>query len=389
MRVLNIGKFKYIYMIPFFILLAVGLGFFVVSGFNTGIDFSSGLNLTVQIAEEGFTLSSSEELTLDMEASSLVLTTEDETYKYELTGTIDELVAKINTIDNVKANSTNKNALASSIIYSNTMPLTITADTQSVDIAIQDNVSINTMRAKLKSLDSINVQAVGNEELSTFNIKQKIKGEQGDVESAILAELNKDYKTVVLQSEFVGPKFSTELLRTSIIAIFVAVILIFIYISFRFRFPYAISSIIALVHDVLLMLSFILILRLEVSTTTIAAVLTIIGYSLNNTIVIFDRVRENVRLDKFNIESIIEKSVSQSLTRTIITSLTTLFAVIPLAIFAESTVQLFAINLIWGIIIGTYSSNFVAPVCLSLFHNVSPINKEKKKKIITDIDYIK
>ncbi|NLZ67959.1 MAG: protein translocase subunit SecF, partial [Spirochaetales bacterium] len=186
---------------------------------------------------------------------------------------------------------------------------------------------------------------------------------------------------VVLQSDFVGPRFSSTLITSSVKAILIAVLLILAYIWIRFRFAYAISAIIALLHDILMMLVFITIFRLEVSSTTIAAVLTIIGYSLNNTIVIFDRVRENVELLKGqSLDTVIDTSVTQSLTRTIITSLTTLFAVVPLAIFTNGSIQLFALNLIWGIVIGTFSSNFLAPALLHWFNKVKPVNVEKLKK---------
>ena len=148
-----------------------------------------------------------------------------------------------------------------------------------------------------------------------------------------------------------------------------------------FRLSCASASIIALLHDVLMMFAFILIFRLEVSSTTIAAVLTIIGYSLNNTIVIFDRIRENVIYVKGNdVDRTIIVSIKESVSRTIVTSLTTLFAVIPLAIFTTGAIKGFAINLVWGVLVGTYSSNFIAPVLLRLFHKIDPINKVKEKK---------
>jgi len=166
----------------------------------------------------------------------------------------------------------------------------------------------------------------------------------------------------------------------------VAVALILVYIAFRFTFSYAVSSIIALVHDVLMMLSFTLVFRLEVSSTTIAVVLTIIGYSLNNTIVIFDRVRENLEATGYGVSvpDIIDRSVSESLTRTVITTLTTLFAVIPLSILSSGQIRLFAIELTWGLVVGAYSSNFIAPSLLYLFHKLFRIDKPKKKKAEDD-----
>ena len=152
-------------------------------------------------------------------------------------------------------------------------------------------------------------------------------------------------------------------------------VFILAYVTVRFRVSYAISSLAALLHDVLAMLALILICRLEISSTTIAAILTIIGYSLNNTIVIFDRVRENVMKNREgDVGEIITTSVNQSLTRTLITSLT----IVPLAIFSAGDIKLFAINLTWGILVGAYSSNFVAPSLLLLLHKKFPINVFKE-----------
>ncbi|MDC7247256.1 MAG: protein translocase subunit SecF, partial [Sphaerochaetaceae bacterium] len=135
----------------------------------------------------------------------------------------------------------------------------------------------------------------------------------------------------------------------------------------------ALAAIITLVHDTFLLIGFIVLLRLEVSSTTIAALLTIIGYSLNNVIVIFDRIRENrPLLTDLTVMELIDTSVSQSLSRTLFSSLTTVFAILPLAIFASGAIQLFAIEMVFGIVVGAYSSNLLAP---ALFMWIS---KDKK-----------
>ncbi len=238
----------------------------------------------------------------------------------------------------------------------------------------------------MSDVGDVNVQTLGRASDGGFQVRLNVEeGEsQSDLDQKVNSALSSYFgadNLVILQSDFVGPKFSSDLLRSSIYAILLAIALILVYIAFRFRIAYAISSIIALFHDVLMMLSFILIFRLEVSSTTIAAVLTIIGYSLNNTIVIFDRVRENLTLEKKkSVAELVNLSVRQSFSRTMITSLTTLFAILPLAIFSSGDIKLFAINLTWGIIIGTYSSNFLAPALLMIFHKFAPIDKEKPKK---------
>ncbi|HQB91257.1 MAG TPA: protein translocase subunit SecF, partial [Sphaerochaeta sp.] len=183
---------------------------------------------------------------------------------------------------------------------------------------------------------------------------------------------------VVLQSDFIGPKFSKTLVSSSILAIAVAMGLILVYVWIRFRFAYAVSSLVALVHDVLAMLTMMVLLRLEFSSTTIAALLTIIGYSLNNTIVIFDRVRENMTINKNAVlAEQIDRSITQSVSRTVMSGLTTLLAIVPLAIFASGDIRLFSINMIFGLIFGTYSSNFLAP---SLLYWISEAQGKGGKK---------
>ncbi len=174
----------------------------------------------------------------------------------------------------------------------------------------------------------------------------------------------------LLQSDYVGPRFSADLAQQTFMLASLAILLILIYLWFRFRFNYALSAVIATMHDALFMVAFIGALQLEVSTATIAAVLTIVGYSLNDTIVIFDRIRENTTLMReSSYEDIVNASISQSMSRTIITSLTTLLAVLAIWLFASGQVQLFAANLIVGIVVGTYSTIFIAsPMSLILFN---------------------
>jgi preprotein translocase SecF subunit len=178
-----------------------------------------------------------------------------------------------------------------------------------------------------------------------------------------------DNKTeFILSIEKVGPKIGAELSRDAVMAIFSALALILIYISIRFEFKYAVGAIAALVHDVFITLGFFSLLDFEVSLAVIAAFLTIVGYSLNDTIVIFDRIRENVKgLKNATLSSVINESINQSLSRTIITSFTTLFVVTVLFLVGGEVIHTFAFAMIVGVIIGTYSSIFVAsPVVIKM-----------------------
>lgn len=165
----------------------------------------------------------------------------------------------------------------------------------------------------------------------------------------------------ILSMEKVGPKIGAELSGDAVMAIFSALALILLYISVRFEWKYAVGAIAALTHDVLFTLGIFSILDYEVSLAVIAAFLTIVGYSLNDTIVIFDRVRENIKtMKKVTLDEIINKSINQSLSRTIITSLTTFFVVLVLFLAGGEVIHTFAFAMIVGVLVGTYSSIFIA-----------------------------
>ena len=187
--------------------------------------------------------------------------------------------------------------------------------------------------------------------------------------AAAFPALVPDNKTdFILSIEKVGPKIGAELSGDAVMAIFSALALILVYISIRFEFKYAVGAIAALTHDVLITLGIFSLMDFEVSLAVIAAFLTIVGYSLNDTIVIFDRIRENVKgLKNATLSSVINESINQSLSRTIITSLTTLFVVMVLFLVGGEVIHTFAFAMIVGVIVGTYSSVFVAsPVVIKM-----------------------
>lgn len=234
-------------------------------------------------------------------------------------------------------------------------PAVAQADTESV-------------RAALSAIDGAQVQTIGDSAEQQFVIRVSDSGEIDSFATVmsdnVLSGLRDgfgDNAVTELETSFVGPRFSQDLAQNTIVLTLLALVVILIYIWFRFRLGYATAAIVALLHDVSFMVVFIGALQIEVSTATIAAVLTIIGYSLNDTIVIFDRIRENETIMRESgFETVINASITQSLSRTLITSLTTLLAVTAIYVFATGSVQLFALNLIVGIIVGTYSSIFIA-----------------------------
>ncbi len=161
--------------------------------------------------------------------------------------------------------------------------------------------------------------------------------------------------------EFVGPKVSAELVRAGALALGLALLAMLLYIWFRFEWQFAVGAIIALIHDVVLTIGMFAVTRLEFNLAIIAAILTIIGYSINDTVVVYDRIRENMRKYKvMPIDELLDLSVNQTLSRTVMTSVTTLLALIVLYLFGGEVIAGFTLAMIWGVVIGTYSSIFVA-----------------------------
>ncbi len=389
---LPVIKTRFIALIFSIVLFVVGIGALIFNGgFNTGIDFDSGLSQRIQVAPVGISITyeGNKNIAVSVDSGSLIVEERGEsgvsitTLSKTQYPTVSDLASALEAIEGVNVEVLKPDFKTEKLLSGYGFPATLSLKATNLNFAITGDVSIDQVREGLSDLGSVQVQTVGNDENQVFQIK--LGTNEGDtqesMEKAVSSAFEKTFGKgfVILESNFVGPKFSKSLIYGSLIAVLVAMVLILFYIWIRFRIAYALSSLIALTHDVLLLLGFIALFQFEVSSTTIAAVLTIIGYSLNATIVIFDRIRENSGLMKTkSFKDVIEHSVTQSLSRTVISSFTTVLAVLPLAIFASGTIKLFAINLIFGIVIGTYSSNFIAPSFLYWISHGKHV-KEKKK----------
>ena len=170
------------------------------------------------------------------------------------------------------------------------------------------------------------------------------------------------------RTEFVGPTVSDELFTAGIMAVSFALVAILIYVWFRFEWQFGVCAVLALAHDVVLTIGLFSVTRLEFNLATVAALLTIVGYSLNDTVVVFDRVRDNLRKYKrLPMTELLNKSLNENLSRTLVTSLTTLLALAALFVIAGGAIRGFTVALIWGVLIGTYSSLYIAtPALLAL-----------------------
>lgn len=404
-KVIKFTRIRYPMFLLSILVIAGGIfGTVLNGGFNLGIDYQAGLNQRVQIAPVAFTVAFNGvgDLSLDISGSNLIVELRNdegvEGYSYSFIDypTIADLNSAISEISGLVVGLVSPGTAKSEDLTSGlSFPLEIRASDSYVNIVGSNAVSIETVRTALSDLGNPQVQVVGKESLSEFIIR--VSDPEGsrkeEIEVDIVSFLEKvfgDNTVVIKQSDYVGPRFSSNLASQSVSLTLVALLLILAYIWFRFKLGFAVSAITALGHDVLIMLGFIGSLGLEVSTTTIAAVLTIIGYSLNDTIVVFDRIRENKTLlkgDRFDI--IVNTSITQSLSRTIITSLTTLLAVVALYVFGTGAIEDFALNLIVGILVGTYSSIFIASPVLLGWTNVAEKRKAKRIGVSSLIPIVK
>ena len=201
-------------------------------------------------------------------------------------------------------------------------------------------------------------------------IKTQFSGSSSEISEKLTLALENSF--TLRRVESVGPKIGKELQTDALKAIGLALLLILIYITFRFDRYYALGSVMALIHDVLITLGVFSLLDYEINLSIIAAFLTIVGYSLNDTIVVFDRIRENIpKIMKKTLNDVVNISLNETLNRTVITSLTTMMVVVILFIWGGKVINLFAFALIVGIFIGTYSSLFVASPVMVYFEKRS------------------
>ena len=246
-----------------------------------------------------------------------------------------------------------------------------------------DNTEASSIRDVLKNMDlgDVNVKKFGKEGDFLIKVEQKEDNNKliPEIKKNLSENLNSDIN--FRRVENVGPKVSAELLQSGILAISLSLAAMLFYIWIRFEWQFSIGSIIALFHDVIITLGIFSFLSLEINLSIIAAVLTIVGYSMNDTVVIYDRIRENLnKFHRLNISEIANLSINETLARTIITSLTTLLALFSIFILGGEILRGFSFAMILGVLIGTYSSIFVASPILEYFKvSYKTIEKEDEK----------
>ncbi|MBQ9207043.1 MAG: protein translocase subunit SecF [Treponema sp.] len=375
-KVIQFSKFFPCAVILSAVIIIAGIASTATRGINFGLDFKPGMIEEIKIADTVLEVTYNGTATVSLDVSEngvdVVVSgigeeNRTESIPYSSVETVSELAAKINTVNGVSAHIKKEVVLprnglfvtsgASKNLGENPLRLFV-ADENST-------VTADEVRDSLKDFANVDVKEIGSESEKGFQIRMGVTGEES---KNVQAEANKALtdkfgveKIVITKSDFIGAQFSQTLIRDSIILVLATLVLIFIYSAIRFHWDFALAAVIAIIHDSLIMVSFISFIQMEFSTTTLAAILTIIGYSINATVVILDRVRSDIKVvEAKTFKEILNSALTSTLSRSIITTLTTLFAVLALFFFTTGTIHDFSLALTVGLISGCYSSIFIA-----------------------------
>ncbi len=240
-----------------------------------------------------------------------------------------------------------------------------------IEMKTDGPADIGAIRSELGELNlgDVQVQEFGSPEEVLVRIEEQPGGEIA--QQAVIGKVRaafEDNNVEFRRIEVVGPRVSGELARAGLMAVAASLIAILFYIWFRFEWQFAVGAILTTANDVIVTIGLFVILQLDFSLSSIAAVLTIIGYSLNDTVVVYDRIRENLRrYKKMTLTDVLDRSINETLSRTTLTSVTTLLALFALWMFGGEVIRSFTLAMIFGIVIGTYSSIFLAAPFLILF----------------------
>jgi len=255
-----------------------------------------------------------------------------------------------------------------------------------IQVKYEDKAPIDKVRDVLQTSDAFKGASVtffGKDSEIIIRTKTSSKVVGKDVGDEVRTLLQATGKFEVRRVDMVGPKIGNELRNKGLMAMLLAITGILIYVSFRFEWRFAVASVLALVHDVSIASGAIVLFGIEVNLDTLAAILTLLGYSLNDTIIVFDRIREGIRKIKDpDLAGIINESITRTLSRTTLTSLTTFFVVLTLYLFGGEIINSFSFTLLVGVVVGTYSSIFIAsPILMWLGFDVRGFRAKEAQKL--------
>tara|TARA_B100000459_G_scaffold47540_1_gene24964 strand:- start:824 stop:1732 length:909 start_codon:yes stop_codon:yes gene_type:complete len=236
-----------------------------------------------------------------------------------------------------------------------------------IEVKSGQGINISNVRSRLSllNLGDVQIQNFGSDK----NILVRVEASSSENNSSVLSSITNELQSFgeIQRTEVVGPKISSELIQKGILAIISAVGLMLFYIWIRFEWQFSLGAVLALIHDVIITIGIFSFFQIEFNLSIIAALLTIIGYSMNDTVVVYDRIRENLRkYKKQDLYDLINSSINQTLSRTVLTSFTTLLALFSLYIFGGQVIKGFTLAMIIGVFIGTYSSTFIASQLLHI-----------------------
>jgi preprotein translocase subunit SecF len=382
-RVINFDRsFKVAVPISLVIIFAGLIGAFTV-GFNKGVDFQAGLNTSVRFAPPSMLVSYAGTGTMQLKLTKSEVDliskapsgdTKSYTYTFVQYPTLQSIVDAIKAVPGMSLELKADGAIPSSLILgASQTDSTLSATVPSVlHYALTGSagleMSIESIRAALKDFGSVSIQRTGDEIAREYMIRIEDSGKDPEfsrtIHTKLTAALGAAFgadNVLVNKADFVGARFSKSLADQAVWLTLLTFALILAYCSFRFKPVYAIGAVLSVVHDALVLVAFIVFTRMEFNTSIIAAILTIVGYSINDTIVIYDRIREKV---KFSPNAVFNQNMNRGVTeclgRTFITSGTVLLSAIALYIFTTGSMKDFSLCIIVGVITGTYSSVFIA-----------------------------
>lgn len=371
--------------IPCTIISAVIILFGIVGvftkGINFGLDFKPGLIEEVRVAEPvaEITYDGAAKIALDLSAGQmdLVITgtsanNETRSFNFAVYNTVALLADGVNKVDGVNMTVKNGSYDTTKLFLNSAVSTVLSNEALYIYPAGTSEITTDDIREAL-SEDNIAIKQLGSGADASYQIRMGIN--EGDVQNELQSSVNEKLYTkfgkenvAIVKTDFIGSGMSKSTTRKSIVMFICVIILIWAYAAIRFHWDFALGSVIALLHDVLIMITFITWSGMEFSVTVLAAVLTIVGYSINATVVILDRIRYNLKLmtdaKKFN--DILNKALSDTFTRSVLTTVTTLFAVLSLFIFTTGSIKDFSLALIVGLISGMYSSIFISSAFISL-----------------------
>jgi preprotein translocase subunit SecF len=401
-RVINFDRsFKITVPISVVIILA-GLFGALFIGVRLGVDFQAGLNTSVQFAPPSMTVAYSGDGTMRLSVAKSEFdliyqapsgASKAYTIAFAAYPTIQSVSDALKAIPGMVVDLKTDGSQPSSLLLgrSQATDATLTATPTLLHFRSTDAsalpVSVEAIRAALKSFGSVSIQRAGDPANREFVIRIEDSGKDPNLAQNINANLYTSLSAafgadnvIVKSSQFVGAQFSQTLAHQAVWLTLMVFGVILLYCSFRFKPVYAFGAVLSVIHDALVLVAFIVFTRMEFNTTIIAAILTIVGYSINDTIVIYDRIREKVKLNPNAIfRENMNRGVTETLGRTFITSGTVLLSSIALYIFTSGSMKDFALCIIVGVVTGTYSSVFIASAFVDFWKIVEAKHAKAKQ----------